>query len=73
MTLVLSWRFFGAVVVMYVSGLFMAAFLLHSYLIFAVVWWLVLNWIGLTLWRSGPRRRISSQQATLRISQPSKC
>jgi hypothetical protein len=49
MTIAVDWRFSGAVLVMFASGLLMAANLLHAYLIFAVAWWLVLNWIGLTL------------------------
>jgi hypothetical protein len=49
MSLVLSWRFFAAVVVMFASGLLMAANLLHAYLIFALAWWLVLNGIGVSL------------------------
>ncbi len=53
MTFVLSRRFFVAVLVMFGSGLLMAAYLLHAYLIFALAWWLVLNGIGLRLWRSG--------------------
>ncbi|HMF18043.1 MAG TPA: hypothetical protein VKE98_12600 [Gemmataceae bacterium] len=49
MSLVLSWRFFAAVVVMYASSLLMAANLIHAYLIFALAWWLVLNGIGVSL------------------------
>jgi hypothetical protein len=56
MTVVVSWRFMGAVLVMFASGLLMAAHLLHSYLIFALAWWLVLNCTGLVLWREGRRR-----------------
>ncbi len=46
MSIVIDWRFFGAVLVMFFSGLLMAAFLFHGFLIFALVWWLVLNCIG---------------------------
>jgi hypothetical protein len=51
MSVVLDRRFFGAVLVMFASGLVMAASLMHAFLIFAVAWWLVLNVIGTTLWR----------------------
>jgi hypothetical protein len=52
MTALVSRRFFGAVLVMYASGLLMAAHLLHAYLVFGVAWWLVLNWTGISLcWR----------------------
>lgn len=55
MSVVIDWRFFGAVVVMFAGGLLMAANLLHAYLIFAVAWWAVLNAIGLQLWRKDGR------------------
>lgn len=55
MTVLVDGRFFGAVLVMFASGLLMAAFLWHAFLIFALAWWLVLNAIGLALWRG--RRR----------------
>jgi len=51
MSLVVSWRFLVAVVVMFVSGLLMAANLLNEYLVFAFAWWLVLNGIGMSLIR----------------------
>src|SRR5207249_12034006 len=57
MTFAVSRKFFAAVLVMFASGLLMSAYLLHAYLIFALAWWLVLNGIGLRLWRclhSGP-------------------
>jgi hypothetical protein len=41
--------FFLAVLVMFVAGLLMAAFLLHAYLVFAIAWWLVLNGTGIRL------------------------
>jgi hypothetical protein len=59
MSIVIHWRFILAVLVLFVSGLFMAAFLLHAYLIFALAWWLVLNVIGAGLWlrrRTGVER-----------------
>jgi hypothetical protein len=61
MTFAISRRFFAAVLVMFASGLVMAAHLLHAYLTFALAWWLVLNGIGLALWRgpeviTSPRR-----------------
>jgi len=46
MTFTIHRRFFAAVLVMFFSGLLMAAFLLHAFLVFAVAWWLVLNGIG---------------------------
>ena len=49
MTFAVSRRFFAAVLVMFASGLLMAAFLLHAYLIFALAWWIVLNGIALHL------------------------
>lgn len=51
MTFVIDRRFFGAVLVMFASGLLMAAQPLHAYLIFAVAWWFVLSVVGLTLCR----------------------
>lgn len=62
MTVVLDGRFFGAVLVMFASGLLMAAHLLHAYLIFALAWWLVLNAIGWTLWHSQRSDRRDPQQ-----------
>jgi hypothetical protein len=61
MTFAVSRRFFPAVLIMFASGLLMAAFLLHAYLTFALAWWLVLQGIGLRLCRQGtpgsrPRR-----------------
>jgi hypothetical protein len=49
MTFTVSPRFFAAVLVMFASGLLMAAYLTHAYLIFALAWWLVLNGTGLHL------------------------
>jgi hypothetical protein len=49
MTVLVNRRFFAAVVLMYLSGLLMAANLPHAYLIFALDWWLVLNGIGIML------------------------
>jgi hypothetical protein len=53
MTFAVSRRFFAAVLVMFASGLLMAAYLPHAYLTFAVAWWLVLNGIGFRLLRAG--------------------
>lgn len=65
MTFAVSRQFFAAVLVMFASGLLMAAFLLHAYLIFAVAWWLALEGIGLCLWQAnrplpvpGPATRV---------------
>jgi hypothetical protein len=49
MTFAVSRWFFAAVLVMFVAGLLMSAYLLHAYLIFALAWWIVLNTIGVTL------------------------
>ena len=51
LTFAVDRRFFLAVLTMFVGGLLMAANLRHAYLIFALVWWLVLNGIGLRLCR----------------------
>jgi hypothetical protein len=50
MTALVDRRFLAAAVVMFGSGLLMAAHLPHAYLIFAVAWWLVLQGIGGALW-----------------------
>ncbi len=50
MTFAVDRRFFAAVLVMFASGLLMAANLLHAYLIFALAWWVVLNGVGGRLW-----------------------
>jgi hypothetical protein len=42
-------RFFAAVVVMFASGLLMAAYLMHAYLIFALSWWTILTGISIAL------------------------
>jgi hypothetical protein len=66
--------FFGAVVVLFVSGLLMAAYLLHAYLIFALGWWLILNRIGLRLWQNAlphqalHKPEIAKFQASVRIT-----
>ncbi len=49
MTFAVSRRFFPAVLMLFASGLLMAASLMHAYLVFALAWWLVLNGIGLRL------------------------
>ncbi len=51
MSVTVDRRFFAAVVVMFASGLLMAANLLHAYLIFALAWWAILNGIGTVLLR----------------------
>lgn len=60
MTVTISGRFFLAVLIMFSSGLLMAAYLLDAYLIFALAWWVVLNAIGLPLCR---RKQRSAAQA----------
>jgi hypothetical protein len=59
MTLLVNWRFAGAVLVMFVSGLLMASNLMYSHLVFALAWWLVLNGIGWPLWLE--RRRLAAR------------
>ena len=39
MTFTVDGRFFAAVLAMFASGLLMAAWLDHAFLVFAVVWW----------------------------------
>lgn len=58
MTFLVDRRFFGAVLVMFASGLVMAAQPLHAYLVFAVAWWIVLTTLGLSLWRTDRAGRI---------------
>lgn len=57
MTLLVDWRFFAAVIVMFAAGLLMAAFFLHALLIFGLAWCLVLNGMGVELWRRGRGER----------------
>lgn len=67
--LVLHRDFFVAVVILFCSGLLMAAQLTHAYLIFALAWWLVLTGIGWrlrTLTRSSPSALASSRSETIR-------
>ncbi len=49
MSILVDRRFFWAVLVMFASGLLMAANFLHAFLIFAVAWFIVLQGIGGTL------------------------
>lgn len=65
MSVVVNWRFLGAVLVLCAAGLLSAAHLLHAYLIFALAWWLVLNGIGVTLLQM--RRRSSQASRTTRL------
>jgi hypothetical protein len=62
MTIVVHRLFFGAVLVMFASGLLMAAHFMYQYLIFAISWWLVLNGIGVTLLL---RRKVAPPRTTL--------
>jgi hypothetical protein len=61
MSVAVNWRFFIAVLVMFASGLLMAGEFIYVYQIFAVAWWLVLNGMGLTLWRSRPQPKADVQ------------
>jgi hypothetical protein len=70
MSVVVSGRFFNAVLVMFASGLLMAAQLPHAYLIFALAWWLVLNAIGIVLVLD-QRRQSAVTQVTLPSSRES--
>lgn len=63
MSVTISTRFFGAVLVMFASGLLMAAHLLHAFLIFALAWWLVLNAIGVTLWLEKTEDAVETQSS----------
>jgi hypothetical protein len=49
MTFAVSRWFVASVLVMFVAGLLMSAYLLHAHLIFALAWWIVLNSIGVAL------------------------
>lgn len=64
LTFVVDRRFFAAVLVMFGSGLLMAASLLHAFLVFALAWWLVLQgiglWLGLDRRVATPGRRVVS-------------
>lgn len=51
MALLVHPRFYAAVLLMFASGLLMAAYQRHAFLISALAWWLVLNATGLSLWR----------------------
>lgn len=62
LAIVVDRRFFAAVLVMYPTGLLMAAFFLHAYLLFAIAWWLVLNGLGITLMQHVPRNEPTSKQ-----------
>ena len=63
MALLVNWRFAGGMLVMFVSGLLMAANLMYSHLIFALAWCLVLNGIGWTLWLE--RRRLAPKPSMI--------
>jgi hypothetical protein len=54
LTVLLDRRYFAAVLVMFASGLMMAASWHNSYLIFAIAWCVVLNGVGAMLWREAP-------------------
>jgi hypothetical protein len=60
MTFAVNRRFFLAVLVMFASGLLMAAYHAHAYLVFALAWWAVLQGTGLALLPAGPRRAVST-------------
>lgn len=49
LTFAINRRFFYAVLVMFASGLLMAAYHVHAYLVFALAWWVVLQGTGLAL------------------------
>jgi hypothetical protein len=68
MTFLIDRRFFAAVLVMFASGLLMAANLLHAFLIFALAWWLVLNGIAFVLWGSLRRSFSPSMSLDARIN-----
>ena len=57
MTVLVTWRFFGAVLVMFASGLLMAAHPHYAYVIFGVAWWFVLERIAMMLWQNRRRQR----------------
>jgi hypothetical protein len=57
MTFAVHRNFFAAVLVMFSTGLLMAANLVHAYLIFALGWWLILEGVGLQLLLHKPSSR----------------
>jgi hypothetical protein len=65
MTFSVNRRFFLAVLVMFASGLLMAAFHSHAYLVFALAWWAVLEGIGLALLSAGRPSRADAPQEEL--------
>ncbi len=65
LSVIVDRRFFAAVLVMFASGLLMAAELRHAYLIFALAWWSVLNVLGAMILRPIPLFR-SPRDLTLR-------
>jgi hypothetical protein len=67
MTFVIDRRFFVAVLVTFAGGLLMAAYHSHGYLVFALVWWAILNAIGLAL-LSARRESKSASEVSLRVS-----
>lgn len=71
MSLAVSGRFFAAVLIMFASGLLMAANLAHAYIIFAFAWWLVLNVSGAVLWLD--RRRWLTAPACTSHLRPIDC
>ena len=68
MTFAVDGRFFAAVLVMFVSGLLMAAWHLHAYLIFAVAWWTVLNGIALAIQPRSVRREVPGRETAVAAS-----
>jgi hypothetical protein len=75
MTFAVNRRFFLAVLVMFASGLMMAAWLPRAYLVFGLAWCAVLNGVGLMLRRGehavsvpaiGPGRRVAREPLPVR-------
>lgn len=57
MTVLVTWRFFGPVLVMFASGLVMVHNPQYAYLVFGVAWWIVLERAGMVLWQKRRERR----------------
>ena len=70
MSIVLDARYFVAVLVMFAGGLVMAGEFIYVYQIFAVLWWLVLNGIGLTLWCSRQTEPEQHPEMSAALRQP---
>ena len=72
LTFVIDRRFFAAVLVLFASGLLMAGYHPHAYLVFALAWWAVLNGIGLTLLSAQRQRGVVSEGMAFSVAPSSR-